>query len=148
MPHSRPYSGFTLIELLLGVTLSAILMTGIVIFVSSSVGSNMATKQALEDGNKNGNFEQRLTEALGNITGSGIYATGDSFGGEYSTGMFLATGGPNLPVTFLGLKTQTGYCDSSSETASETGTAMRLVLRQFAVPTVENAAPDYTLSFS
>lgn len=41
-------SGFTLIELLIGVTLSAILMTGIVVFVSSSLGSNMAVKNTLE----------------------------------------------------------------------------------------------------
>lgn len=147
MSHSSR-SGFTLIELLLGVTLSAILMTGIVVFVSNSLGSNIATKKALEDGNKNGGFEQRLAEVLGNITGSGIYGTGSSFGGEYLTGIFLATGGPNLPVTFLGLKTQTGYCDSSSGTASETGAIMRLVLRQFATPTTGNNTPGYTLSSS
>lgn len=63
-------SGFTLIELLLAVTLSAILMTGIVVFVSSSLGSNMATKKVLEEGNGNEQFEQHLTEALGNVTGS------------------------------------------------------------------------------
>lgn len=51
----------------------------------------MATKKILEEGNKNGGFEQRLTEVLGNITGSGVYATGASFGGEYLTGIFLAT---------------------------------------------------------
>lgn len=66
-------------------------MTGIVVFVSSSLGSNMATKKTLEEGNKNEIFEQRLTEVLGNITGSGIYATGANFGGEYLTGVFLAT---------------------------------------------------------
>ena len=42
-------SGFTLIELLIAVTLSAILMTGIVIFVGSSLGSNMETKRTLEE---------------------------------------------------------------------------------------------------
>jgi prepilin-type N-terminal cleavage/methylation domain-containing protein len=56
--------GFTLIELLLGITLSAILMTGIVIFVSSSLGSNMAIKKTLKDGSKNEEFEQKLTEVF------------------------------------------------------------------------------------
>ncbi len=42
-------SGFTLIELLIAVTLSAILMTGIVVFVGSSLGSNMETKRTLEE---------------------------------------------------------------------------------------------------
>ena len=71
--------GFTLIELLLSITLSAILMTGIVVFVSSSLGSNMAIKKTLEESNGNERFNQRLTEVFGNITGSGIYATGSSF---------------------------------------------------------------------
>lgn len=100
-PRAQGFAGFTLIELLLGVTLSAILMTGIVVFVSSSLGSNVAIKKTLEDGNRNGNFEQRLTEALGNVTWSGVYATGAVFVNDYSTGVFLATGGPNLPITFL-----------------------------------------------
>lgn len=51
----------------------------------------MATKKTLEEGNKNESFEQKLTEVFGNITGSGIYATESSFGGEYLTGAFLAT---------------------------------------------------------
>ena len=82
--------GFTLIELLLGVTLSAILMTGIIVFVSSSLGSNIATKRTLEEGNKNSEFEQRLTEVVGNIGENGIYATGSSFG-NYLTGIFLSS---------------------------------------------------------
>ncbi|HBB27313.1 TPA: hypothetical protein DCZ36_02340 [Candidatus Gracilibacteria bacterium] len=139
--------GFTLIELLIGITLSAILMTSIIVFVSSSLGSNMATKKTLEEGNKNESFEQKLTEVFGNITGSGIYATESSFGGEYLTGAFLATLGPNLPITFLGLRTLTGYCDSYSGTASETGAVMKLAIRQFTVPTIQNTT-NYTLSFT
>ncbi|PJC56623.1 hypothetical protein CO024_02100, partial [Candidatus Gracilibacteria bacterium CG_4_9_14_0_2_um_filter_38_7] len=138
-------SGFTLIEVLLAITLSAILMTGIVIFVSSSLGSNMATKKILEDGNKNEKFEQYLTQTLGNITGSGFYATGSIFG-DYLTGIFLSTGSPNLPITFLGLKTETGYCDSYEGTADATGTILKLAIRQFAVPTEQSNVPGYTLS--
>ena len=141
------HRGFTLIELLLGVTLSALLMTGIVVFVSSSLGSTMSTKNMLEEGNKNTNFEQHLIETLGNTTGSGFYMTGANFGGEYSTGIFLATSGPNTPITFLGLRTQTGYCDSYSGTASETGTILKLSLRQFTIPTVQNPT-SYTLSLT
>lgn len=139
---------FTLIELLIGVTLSAILMTGIVVFVGSSLGSNMAIKKVLEEGNKNRDFEQRFTEVLGNITGSGLYTTGATFSGGYLTGVFLATLWPNLPITFLGLQTQTGYCDSYSGTASETGTIMKLVVRQLTVPIAQNTANGYTLSYT
>lgn len=139
---------FTLIELLIGVTLSAILMTGIVVFVSSSLGSNMATKKVLEEGNKNEGFEQKLSEILGNIMGSGVYATGSTFnGGNYLTGIFLSTGGPNLPITFLGLQTQTGYCDSYSGTTTDTETILRLALRQFTMPIVQNTT-TYTLSLT
>lgn len=108
----------------------------------------MTIKKSLEEGNKNEGFEQRLMEALGNTTGSGIYATGASFGGEYLTGIFLATDGSNLPITFLGLRTQTGYCDNYSGTASETGTIMRLALRQFTAPTIQDSVGIYTLSFT
>jgi prepilin-type N-terminal cleavage/methylation domain-containing protein len=140
-------NGFTLIELLLGVTLSAILMMGIIVFVSSSLGSTMSTKNMLEEGNKNEHFEQKLTETLGNIMGSGVYMTGTNFGGGYFTGIFLATGNQNLPITFLGLRTQTGHCDSYSGTASETGTVFRLALRQFVIPAIQNPT-SYTLSLT
>lgn len=124
-------------------------MTGIILFVSSSLGSNMTNKKILEEGNKNRSFEQSLTEVLGNISGNGVYATGASFGGgEYLTGVFLSTRGSNLPITFLGLRTQTGYCDSYSGTASETGTVLHLAIRQFAVPSIQDTASSYALSFS
>lgn len=140
-------NGFTLIELLIGVTFSAILMASIIVFVGSSLGSNMTTKKILEERSGNEKFEQRLTEALGNITGSGFYATGSAFNGKYLTGILIATEKSNLPMTFLGLKTQTGYCDSYSGTASETGTVLRLALRQFITPTVQNTT-GYTLSLT
>ncbi len=140
-------TGFTLIELLIGVTLSAMLMTGIVVFVSSSLSSNVAIKNTLEQSSKNGTFEAKLTQLLGNVSGSGVYATGASFGPRYLTGIFLRTGGSNLPITFLGLTTATGYCDSSSGTASETGTVMKLALRQLVLPSFQNS-PPYTLSNS
>lgn len=101
----------------------------------------------LEEENKNTNFEQHLIETLGNTTGSGFYMTGVNLGGEYSTGIFLSTSGPNLPITFLGLRTQTGYCDSYSGTASETGTILKLSLRQFVSPTIQNPT-TYTLSLT
>jgi len=103
----------------------------------------MATKKILEDGNKNEKFEQRLTQALGNV--GAFYTTGTIFG-DYLTGIFLSTESPNLPITFLGLQTQTGYCDSYRETADATGTVLKLAIRQFAVPTEQNNDPTYTLS--
>lgn len=139
--------GFTLIELLLSITLSAILMTGIVVFVSSSLGSNMAIKKTLEESNGNERFNQRLTEVFGNITGSGIYATGSSFWEWYLTGAFIATWGSNLPIAFFGLSTAKGYCDDYGETASETGTVMKLAIRQFVTPAVQNNT-SYILSFT
>ncbi|MDD2891410.1 MAG: prepilin-type N-terminal cleavage/methylation domain-containing protein [Candidatus Gracilibacteria bacterium] len=135
--------GFTLIEILLAITLSSILMTGIVVFVSSSLGSNITTKRILEDGNKNEKIEQHLMQTLGNV--STLYVTGASFG-EYLTGTFLGTKSSNLPITFLGLRTETGYCDSYSGTADAPETVLKLAIRQFAVPTEQNNVPGYTLS--
>lgn len=60
------------------------------------------------------------------------------------TGIFLQASG-GLPITFLGLKTATGYCDSFSGSASETGTVMKLTAKSFAVPTSSDT-PPYTLS--
>lgn len=139
------YGGFTLIELLIGITISAMLMAGILVFVSSSLGSTMATKKVLQDANKNSSFEQVFQETLINMTGSGIYFSGSSFSGWYLTGIFLSTRGTNLPITFLGLKTATGHCDSFSWSASATGTIMKIAIRQFTVPKEQNDTV-YTLS--
>lgn len=138
-------SAFTLIELLIGVTISAILMTGIIVFVWSSLGSSMTIRNTLEESGKNELFDQRLTQTVGNVTGSGVYATGSNFWGGYLTGIFLRTDGSNLPITFLGLTTETGYCDSLSGTATATGTVLKLALRQFVLPSLGNS-PPYTLS--
>lgn len=45
----------------------------------------------------------------------------------------------------MGLKTATGYCDSFSGSASETGTIMKLVVKAFAVPPSPDISP-YILS--
>ena len=74
----------------------------------------MSVKNTLEQGNKNERFEQSLGNTFGNVVGSGIFASGSSFGSLYKIGIFLRTGGANQPITFLGLKTATGYCDSFS----------------------------------
>ena len=140
----KPIAGFTLIELLISVSISAILMTGILIFVSSSLGSNAATKQSLEKSSTNAVFERTLLQTVADA--NGIYASGSSFS-PYLTGLIFQTRSPNLPATFVGIKTETGYCDSFSGSATESGTVQKLVVRQFVVPTVQNNS-SYTLSSS
>lgn len=144
----RAKNAFTLIELLIAISISAILMTGIIVFVSSSLTPTIKTQKTLEEGNKNNTFESSFRSAFANINGSGVYATGSSFSDGYLTGIFLATRGENLPVTFVGFKTQTGYCDAFSGTESETGTVMKLAVRQFILPVEQNNAPGYTVSAS
>lgn len=140
------HRGFTLIELLIAISISAILMTGIIVFVSSSLTPTIKTQKTLEEGNKNGTFESAFRSAFSDLTGSGVYATGSNFSGWYLTGIFLSTRGENLPITFVGLATQTGYCDVFSGTASETGTVMKLAVRQFILPAEQNSATGYTVS--
>jgi prepilin-type N-terminal cleavage/methylation domain-containing protein len=144
--HRSATNGFTLIELLIGITLSAILMTGVLVFVSNSLGSNLENRQRLEESNKNESFEQHLRDILADANGASIYASGTAFWSSYGTGVFLATPNNSFPITFFGLKTQTGYCDSYSGAESETGAITRLSLRQFSVPKIENNAPGYILS--
>lgn len=75
------HRGFTLIELLIAISISAILMTGIIVFVSSSLTPTIKTQKTLEEGNKNGAFESAFRSAFADLTGSGVYATGSNFSG-------------------------------------------------------------------
>lgn len=100
----------------------------------------MTAKTILEEGNRNEEFTRRLTQTMGNITGSGIYATGASFGGNYLTGVILSTQGSHPPISFLGMKSETGYCNDSD-------TVFKLALRQVTAPFVENGS-SYVLSSS
>ena len=45
------------------------------------------------------------------------------------------------------MKTETGFCDSYTGAASETGTVQKLVLREFIVPQIQNTT-SYTLSLT
>ncbi|MDD2565930.1 MAG: prepilin-type N-terminal cleavage/methylation domain-containing protein [Candidatus Gracilibacteria bacterium] len=121
--------GFTLVELLIAVTLSALLMTSVMIFTGANIRNSKKNEKILSNSNKNYSFETKLLEVTGNIDTNGIYNSGSSFG-SYSSGIFLSTKGPNLPITFIGIKTFTGFCDSFSGSASATGTINRLVIKE------------------
>ena len=137
--------GFTLIEVLLSVTIAAVLMTGILVFVSSSLGSQHTTEQILQSHNTNNAFEQALGHILGNTTT--IYTSGNTFGGLYLTGIIVGTTSSEAPVAYIGLVTATGYCDDYSGSASETGTVQKLVIRKITVPSVQNTG-SYTVSLT
>lgn len=76
---TRKTRGFTLVEVLLSVTIAAMLMTGVLAFVSSSLGSQNAIQKKLSSHTANNSFEEDLSQTLGDVTK--IYTSGSTLGG-------------------------------------------------------------------
>lgn len=134
---------FTLVELLIAVTLSALLMTSVMIFTWANIRNSKKNEKILSNSNKNYSFETKLLEVTGNIDTNWIYNSWSSFW-SYSSWIFLSTKWPNLPITFIGIKTFTGFCDSFSWSASATWTINRLVIKEMLS---ENNSHSWTTNY-
>ncbi|MBP8017116.1 prepilin-type N-terminal cleavage/methylation domain-containing protein, partial [Candidatus Gracilibacteria bacterium] len=139
---------FSLIELIIAVSISSLLMLSIMIFTGNSIKESVKNEYILTQDNNNLEFEQKILDIISNT--SQIYYSGSIFG-EYLTGIFLKSNSSNLPITFIGLKTFTGYCDVFSGTENATGTVQKLFIKEFILPDfIQNQANiggiNYTLS--
>lgn len=56
----RSNRAFTLAELLIGVTVSAIIMTGVAVFVGSGIENSYRIRKGLEENRSSGNFDSVL----------------------------------------------------------------------------------------
>lgn len=134
---------FTLVELLIAVTLSALLMTSVMVFVWTNIRNSKKNEKILSNSNKNSNFETKLLESIENIDSNWIYNSGSAYF-NYSTWIFLSTKWPNLPITFIGVESFTGFCDSFSWSANATWTINKLVIKEMVW---ENYIHSWTINY-
>lgn len=59
-----PKKAFTLPELLIGVTISAIIMVGVSIFVSSGIGDAFKIRKNIENNRESADFETALNQTV------------------------------------------------------------------------------------
>ncbi len=139
---------FSLIELIIAVSISSLLMLSIMIFTWNSIKESVKNEYILTQDNNNLEFEQKILDIISNT--SQIYYSWSIFW-EYLTWIFLKSNSSNLPITFIGLKTFTGYCDVFSWTENATWTVQKLFIKEFILPDfIQNQANiwwiNYTLS--
>lgn len=132
--------GFTLVELLIAVSISAIVMTSITIFVSSIIRNNAKNEKIINNEAKNITFENKLLSLLDNSNLKLIYS-GSSFGWNYFTWYFLSWENPNYPLTFIWIKSFTGYCDSYTWTSDDPWIVNKLIIKNIAYPTKLTDSP-------
>lgn len=130
----RNKTWFTLIEILIAVSISAILMTSLTIFISSAVKNNIRNEKLLQNETKNVLFENELIKLTGNSKLQ-LINSGASFGWKYYTWYFFKSEAPNLPITFVWIKSFTGYCDSFTWITDDSWVVNKLVIKQIAYPT-------------
>jgi prepilin-type N-terminal cleavage/methylation domain-containing protein len=130
----KKINGFTLIELMLAVTISTMLMISIIVFVSNWINIIKKNDKILSEDLKNIDFEENFLKTISNT--NEIYFSWTSFW-DYKTWIFLKTSSPNLPITFIWIKTFTGFCDRFwEETINATWTVQKLVIKEFILPEI------------
>lgn len=137
---------FTLIEILIAVGISAILMTSLTIFISSAVKNNIRNEKLLQNETKNVLFENELIKLTSNPKLQ-LINSGANFGWDYLTWYFFKSEAPNLPITFVWIKTFTGYCDAFSGITDDSWEVFKLTIKQIAYPT-NFMAWWYTIDFT
>ncbi len=145
----KKINGFTLIELIIAVTISTILMLSIVVFVSNWIYTIKKNDKILSEDLKNIEFEEEFLKTISNI--NWIYFSWASFW-DYETWIFLKTSSLNLPITFIWIKTFTGFCDNFWEDIiNATWTVKKLIIKEFVLPEFKEKSSNlnwisYTLS--
>lgn len=137
--------GFTLIEILIAITISAFLMTGVLVFVTNSIERGFSNKKMVESQGDMMNFNAHLSDVLGTVASSGLLATVGTVGNNYGSGMFLKMDHGSDAIAFIGLKTATGYCDALSSTTDDPGIVQKLAIRTFSTQKLQNV-PPYTIN--
>ncbi|EKD66836.1 MAG: hypothetical protein ACD_49C00009G0061 [uncultured bacterium (gcode 4)] len=137
---------FTLIEILIAVSISAILMTSLTIFISSAIKNSLKNEKLLQNETKNILIDNELIK-LTSLQKLELIHSWSSFGWDYLTWYFLKTQAPFLPLTFVWIKSFTGYCDAFSGTTDDNWEVNKLVIKQIAYPT-NFTDSSYTIDFT
>lgn len=137
---------FTLIELLIAVTISALIMTSVLIFTWDMIRGSLSSQKLLNNQNSNAVFDNKLQEVLNNIWSWAIFNSWASFW-DYGTGIILYTNW-NSPLTYIGTKTFTGYCDSAWLTASATWVVEKLIIKEIIWKSSHTTTTNYIINTS
>ena len=119
---------FTLIETLVSVIIAAILMTSVTILISNWLKSNTKSQNSIKQQSNNIDFKERVFDLTNNFNWEIIFSWSD-FWEKYKTGYFLKTNSPELPITFIWIKSFTWYCDSYSWITENSWTFQRLTIK-------------------
>lgn len=119
---------FTLIELLIAVTISALIMTSILIFTWNMIHWSLKSQKILENQNNNMAFDNKFNEIINDVFSGSMVISWSTFG-DYNTWIVLKTNLEWTPLVFLWLKTFSWYCDSYWQTASDSWIVQKLVIK-------------------
>ncbi|MDQ1343958.1 MAG: hypothetical protein QG650_678 [Patescibacteria group bacterium] len=132
------HAAFTLVELLIGVTVSAIIMAGVSVFMGSGIESAFKIRKGIEDNRASGDFDAALGKFVA-FGGELLYS--GSFSAPFGSGIVLKNANRPIPLGILAVETITGVCDAYSGTSDDPGIATKLsIIETYAPNGIENAA--------
>lgn len=143
MRINKPF-WLTIIELIIAVTISAMLMSSITLFIWSSMNINTKNEKILSSMNWNIPFDSKLSETIKNIRNEWLLMSWSSFG-NYSSWIFLKTDSPNFPITFIWIESSTWYCDSFWQSASATWNVDFLTIKEIISPENHLTTTNYKI---
>lgn len=123
----RNISAFTLAELLIGVTVSAIVMVGVAIFVGSGIENSFRIQKGMLENRNSHEFDSAL-ETLAAFGGRLAYS--GTLSSPYGSGAVFLNSDSPVPIWTLATLSVTGVCDAYSETSDDPGTGTALSIFQ------------------
>lgn len=138
---------FTLIELLIAVSISALVMTSIMIFTWDMIRNSIKGQKTLITQNNNFQFENKIQDSLENITWTGIFYSW-SIIWNYWTWLILKSSGNNSSLIYIWLKTFTWYCDFAWAQASATWTVNKLIIKELVAKNSHTTSANYYIDIS
>ena len=107
----RNARAFTFAELLIGITVSAIIMTGVAVFVGSGIDNAFKIRKGVEQNAASSDFDG----AVGKMSAfGGKLLFNGKFDAPYGSGIMLENEGRPIPLALLATKSVTGVCDAYS----------------------------------
>lgn len=114
LDSQRSSRAFTLVELLIGVTVSAIIMVGVAIFVGSGIENSFKIQKGISENQNSHTFDSALGEL---VAFGGELAYSGTFDAPYKSGAVFISRKSPIPIWTLVTKSVTGVCDAYSETS-------------------------------
>lgn len=133
---------FTLIELLIAVSISALIMTSVMIFTWDMIRNSIKSQKRLVEQNNNSLSELKIQDTLNNISWNSIFFSWSSFW-YYKTWIILKTNWNSSPLVYIWLKTFTWYCNNAWSQTNATWTINKLVIKEMVGETSHLNSANY-----